>query len=74
MKLTNTSNYRQKIKGVWIEPGETEEVDSDISDNKLSKDFRLEDDSTSTTEDGSDDEDDEEKVSKSEEKQDNKGD
>lgn len=81
MKITNGSNYRRKIGGTWIEPGETEEVDADISEDELSYYFKLEDDSTSTAEtaeveeaeDESVDEDDEE-VSKSEENENNKGD
>lgn len=83
MKATNNSNYRKKVEGVWFEPGETKK-DLDISEDKFSYHFKLEDETTSETEDsvqekqvddGNVDEDDEEESSKSEEKNnENKGD
>jgi len=72
------------FEGTWFEPGETKEVDTDISEDEHSYYFKLEDDTASQTADASteeveevedekDDEDDEE-VSKSEEKNNNVGD
>lgn len=81
MKITNTSNYPKTVDGTWIQPGETKEVSTDISEDELSYHFKLEDDDTSETaetdeveEDVSGDEDDEEESSKSEKNNENVGD
>lgn len=70
------------LDGTWFEPGETKEIDSDISEDELSIHFKLEEDNTSSetveasteVEDENDDEDDEEESSKSEENNENVGD
>lgn len=73
MKATNDSNYPKKVDGIWFKPGETKEV-NDISKERFSYHFTLEDDDTVETEEKvSEDDDDSEKNSKSETKN-NEGD